>query len=219
MPDALPATISSQIEHEIVVRKSRFIAHLAPVESMAAADAFIAVIRKKYWNANHNCVAIIVGPTADEQRSSDDGEPSGTAGVPMLEVLRNRKVTDIVAVVTRYFGGILLGTGGLIRAYSSVTAEALDQAAATGLIRQRHILTEISFDVPHADAGRIEYFIRDWIANRNATLAPVDYAEVAHFTVFVPPTQISELQTDIAAISAGAIIPNIGAEQIVDLLT
>ncbi len=88
-----------------------------PVPSVAAADAVVARVRKEHWDARHHCVALVVGPHADQQRSTDDGEPSGTAGIPMLEVLRHRHVTDVVAVVTRYFGGVLLGAGGLVRAY------------------------------------------------------------------------------------------------------
>src|SRR5699024_5680448 len=100
-----PSTIAALVEREIVISKSRFIARVAPVTSPHHADEVIATIRREHWNASHNCTAMITGLQADHARSSDDGEPSGTAGVPMLEVLRQRGLTDIVAVVTRYFGG------------------------------------------------------------------------------------------------------------------
>ncbi|MGO1957542.1 IMPACT family protein, partial [Microbacterium sp.] len=114
MPDAYPATIAGRVDHELEIKRSRFLTHLQPVSSVADADSFIATIRKEFWDARHNCVAMVTGLTADQARSSDDGEPSGTAGVPMLEVLRRRGLTDVVAVVTRYFGGIKLGAGGLV---------------------------------------------------------------------------------------------------------
>jgi len=114
-----PSTIAGPVEHELVVKKSRFLALVRPVADVPEADAVVAAVRKKHWDARHHCVALVVGPHAEQQRSTDDGEPSGTAGVPMLEVLRRRDLTDLVVVVTRYFGGVLLGAGGLVRAYST----------------------------------------------------------------------------------------------------
>lgn len=184
---------------------------------MADADGVIAEIRKTNWNANHNCVAIIVGENADQQRSSDDGEPSGTAGVPMLEVLRAREMTDIVAVVTRYFGGVLLGAGGLIRAYSSAVAAALDAAVAAGVMVQRRALTEVTFPVRYTDVGRIENYIRDWVTNNDAVLEPIEYATAAQFTVLVPPSSLEKFITDLAAVSAGALDPVTGKSRIVDI--
>ncbi|MBQ7582572.1 MAG: YigZ family protein, partial [Lachnospiraceae bacterium] len=102
---------------EITVKKSRFIATLKPVETEEEATAFINEVKKKYWDAKHNCSAFVVGENGQLNRCSDDGEPAGTAGRPMLEVLQGIAVTNVCCVVTRYFGGTLLGTGGLIRAY------------------------------------------------------------------------------------------------------
>src|SRR5690606_19271603 len=125
---AYPATIADAVEHEIVIKKSRFIARAVPVapggsrpaaESVMEAEKVIATVRRQAWDAAHNCTAMITGLLGDQARSSDDGEPSGTAGVPMLEVLRQRELTDLVVVATRYFGGTKLGAGGLVRAYSS----------------------------------------------------------------------------------------------------
>ncbi|MCR1984421.1 YigZ family protein, partial [Cellulosimicrobium cellulans] len=164
-------TIAGPVDHELVVKKSRFLAHLSPVPSVAAADAVVARVRKEHWDARHHCVALVVGPHADQQRSTDDGEPSGTAGIPMLEVLRHRHVTDVVAVVTRYFGGVLLGAGGLVRAYSSAVSEALDLARPV----RRAVLTAVHVDVPHADAGRLHGVLRDWCDRHDGTLEGVDY--------------------------------------------
>ena len=113
---------------ELVEKKSRFIANVRPVESEAEAVAFIDEMKKKYWDARHNCSAFVIGTKAELTRCSDDGEPSGTAGRPMLEVLLGEGVRNVAVVVTRYFGGVLLGTGGLVRAYTTATARALENA-------------------------------------------------------------------------------------------
>src|SRR5690606_38737968 len=158
MAHPYPATIAAAVDHELVIKKSRFIAHVAPAASPEAADAIIAEVRRRAWDARHNCSAQVTGVLGDRARSSDDGEPSGTAGMPMLEVLRRRGLTDVVAVVTRYFGGVKLGAGGLVRAYSSAVSEALDRAA----IVDRMALARATVAVPHADAGRLDNLLRDW---------------------------------------------------------
>ncbi|HIU64213.1 MAG TPA: YigZ family protein [Candidatus Avacidaminococcus intestinavium] len=113
---------------EIIIDKSRFICTLRKVSDEESAQAFIKEMKKEYWDATHNCSAYIVGEAAEYQRSSDDGEPSGTAGLPMLEVLRKNNLHNVAVVVTRYFGGIKLGAGGLIRAYAGCTAETVKEA-------------------------------------------------------------------------------------------
>lgn len=207
-----PATIAARVDHEIEIKRSRFICHLAPVASVAAADAFIADIRKEFWDARHNCVAMITGATGDQARSSDDGEPSGTAGIPMLEVLRRRAMTDIVAVVTRYFGGVKLGAGGLVRAYGNVVTEALDAAT----IVHRRALTVARIDVPHADAGRFDNLLRDWVSHRAASLGDTDYGALATFEVWVPQDEIDRLAADVAAWSSGALTLAVGETRVVD---
>ena len=112
-------------EGELIEKKSRFIATVRPVESEEEALDFIAAMKKKYWNATHNCSAFVVGENQELQRCSDDGEPQGTAGRPMLDVLLGEEVHNAAVVVTRYFGGTLLGTGGLVRAYSKSVQEGL----------------------------------------------------------------------------------------------
>lgn len=179
----------------------------------AEADAVVSRIRKESWDARHHCVAVVLGTHADQQRSTDDGEPSGTAGVPMLEVLRHRRLTDVVAVVTRYFGGVLLGAGGLVRAYSGAVAEALDRAT----LLRREVLAEVTLDVPHADAGRIDNVLRDWSATHGAVLEDTQYLEVARFALLVPPEALGRLHDDVAAASAGTLVPTVGGSRVVDV--
>jgi len=209
----LPATIKAPVETELIIKRSRFITHLAPVADAAEADAVIAQIRKTHWSANHNCVAMVLGIHGDSARSSDDGEPSGTAGVPMLEVLRQRNMTDLVAVVTRYFGGVMLGAGGLVRAYSSAVSTGLDAAQ----ILQRRWLTAVTLEVAHGEAGRIDNWLREWATGHQAVLGQPQYGAKAMLNVLVPPTEITKFCDDAAAISAGSLQPIIGANQIADV--
>jgi uncharacterized YigZ family protein len=142
-------TIVKDFRQEIVIEKSRFICTLKKVHSEVEAQEFIKTIKKEFWDATHNCSAYIVDEMA--QRSSDDGEPSGTAGLPMLEVLRKNKLTNTAAVVTRYFGGIKLGAGGLVRAYTNSVAEAVK---ATG-IAQKVLVSKFSFIYDLNEVGKI----------------------------------------------------------------
>lgn len=208
-----PATIAAAVEHETVIRKSRFLTRIEPVASVEQAEAVIAGIRKRAWDATHNCTAMVTGLLGDQARSSDDGEPSGTAGIPMLEVLRRRELTDVVAVVTRYFGGVKLGAGGLVRAYSSAVSEALDLAA---LVR-RAALRQVTIEVPHAEAGRYDNLLRDWATHHGATLGEPTYAARATLELWAPESEVARLAADLAAASGGSIIPAIGVERIVDV--
>lgn len=126
-------TVKKFGQAEIVIKKSKFIGHIKKAVNEDQALAFIEGIKKSHWNATHNCYGYIVGEKGSIQRFSDDGEPSGTAGLPILEVLKKEALRNVVAVVTRYFGGILLGSGGLIRAYSKAARSALDN---TGIIEK-----------------------------------------------------------------------------------
>lgn len=142
-------TITQNIRHEIIIEKSRFICTLRKVASEDEAQSFIKEIKKEFWDATHNCSAYVVSDLA--QRSSDDGEPSGTAGLPMLEVLRKNNLTGVAAVVTRYFGGIKLGAGGLVRAYTNSVAEAV----RAGGISEKVLMGKFSFSYAVNDVGKI----------------------------------------------------------------
>ena len=149
-------TVKGNGEHEIVIQKSRFIAHVARVETEEAAQDFIQRIKKENWNATHNCSAYLIGENDHIQKANDDGEPSGTAGVPILEVLKKKHLKDTVVVVTRYFGGIKLGAGGLIRAYGKSTSEGIN---ATGIV-ERKLMRVMSTVIDYTWLGKIENELR-----------------------------------------------------------
>jgi len=165
-------TIRENGIHEIEIKKSRFICHLKRVESEEEAQAFIEEIKKEHWKATHNCSAYTIGMNDDIQRAHDDGEPSGTAGVPMLEIFLKRELKNIAAVVTRYFGGIKLGAGGLIRAYGGAVNEAVDQIG----IVERQLQRLIDVTVTYSQSGKVEnslreadYTIQDTLYTENIT--------------------------------------------------
>lgn len=138
---------------EITEKKSRFIADIRPVSTEEEALAFIEEIRKKYWDARHHCYAYILGERGQQSRCSDDGEPSQTAGRPMLDVLTGEGITDVCAVVTRYFGGTLLGTGGLVRAYSGAVKEGLSQC----VLMEKRPGRELAVTAGYGDVGKVQY--------------------------------------------------------------
>lgn len=154
---------------ELTEKKSRFIATLRPVTTEEEALAFLAEMKKKYWDARHNCYAYVIGGGVGLARCGDDGEPSGTAGRPMLEVLQGEGIRDAAAVVTRYFGGVLLGTGGLARAYSGAVKEGL-RACRTGTMRYG---TRLLIETDYAGAGRIQYLM----GQRGITAQSVEYTD------------------------------------------
>ncbi len=212
MISAYPSTIAAPVEHELVEKKSRFLTLVTPVGTVAEADALIAARRKQFWDARHHCVALIVGTTADQQRSNDDGEPSGTAGIPMLEVLRRRELTDLVAVVTRYFGGVKLGAGGLVRAYSTAVSETLDRA----VLLRRLAAIVVTLRVGHRDAGRLHGVLAAWCEAHDAEVRGVDYGERAVFTLVVAPAAVDDLDAVVAAATSGAVAVERGESVILD---
>ena len=186
-------------QHEFEVKKSRFICSLFRVTSEEEARAHIETLRKQYWDANHNCTAWAIGPGLKLQRSSDDGEPSGTAGIPMLEVLRRREITDTVAIVTRYFGGIMLGAGGLIRAYGTAVSGALD---AIGVV-ERKPLAVLSLVATYDDAGRIENAIRA----SDFPLSDVVYGNDVTFELVMEPEHVDGFRHWVGELTNGELLP------------
>jgi len=170
-------TVKGYGEHEIIIEKSRFICYVSRATTEEEAQSFIQEIKKKHWNANHNCSAYLIGAHDQIQKANDDGEPSGTAGVPMLEVLKKRKLKDTVVVVTRYFGGIKLGAGGLIRAYSKSTSEGLNH---TGIV-ERKLMRVMQTKVDYTLLGKVENELRQ---SRYA-IKDIHYLEDVTFDVYV----------------------------------
>lgn len=138
-------TLKRQSDKEIVIRKSRFIGCGRPVSTEAEAAAFIEEVRKRHWNANHNCFAYMIGERDECQKMSDDGEPSGTAGKPILDVMKHQGLKNAAIVVTRYFGGIMLGAGGLIRAYADGAVAAIEAAEPVVNVLHRELLVEVDY--------------------------------------------------------------------------
>ncbi|GIP57231.1 YigZ family protein [Paenibacillus woosongensis] len=138
-------TVRRAGEKEIVIRKSRFIGQIKPVESEAEAIVFIEEIKKKHWNATHNCSAYMIGERDEIQKQSDDGEPSGTAGKPILEVIKQQGLKNVAIVVTRYFGGIMLGAGGLIRAYTDGAVAATEAGEVITRVLHREVFAELDY--------------------------------------------------------------------------
>ncbi|MGE7183708.1 YigZ family protein [Peribacillus sp. NPDC006672] len=174
-------TVTGRGEHEIVIEKSRFISHIARVETEEAAQAFIQEIKKKHKDATHNCSAYMIGEQNQIQKALDDGEPSGTAGVPILEVLKKKELKDTAVVVTRYFGGIKLGAGGLIRAYSKATSEGIN---TTGVVI-RKLMRVISTTVDYTWLGKLENELRSSIYQ----IKEIQYLDQVDIQVYVEEKQ------------------------------
>lgn len=180
-------TIFEPCVHEIVIEKSRFICSLEKVDTEEAAQDYIKQLKKKYWDATHNCSAYVIGETSTAERSNDDGEPSGTAGLPMLEVLRKNGIYNTVAVVTRYFGGVKLGAGGLVRAYTSSVAEALKKAGLAEVVP----MGEYTFVWDIAEVGKI----LNLLYQQNIfTVADVAYGAKAGIKLVMPVEKRAEAE-------------------------
>lgn len=169
--------ILQQAQGEITEKKSRFIATLCPVQSQEEAEHVIAACKKKYWSKAQRS-AYVIGENNEIMHSSDDGEPSGTAGRPMLSVLTGQDVHNVAAVVTRYFGGVLLGTGGLVRAYQGAVSEALLHAE----IRQQLLMQELMLTAEYTDVGKIQYLL----SQAGFRTADTEYGAKVLFHVLVP---------------------------------
>ena len=182
-------TIYKGAEAEIIEKKSRFVATVCLVETEAEATAFIEKMKKKNWNATHNCSAYVVGERAEVVRCSDDGEPSGTAGRPMLDVLQGGGLTNVAVVVTRYFGGTLLGTGGLVRAYAQATQAGL----AESTIIEKILGTMISIETDYNGVGKIQYLL----GQRNIPIMDSLYTEQVQIKILLPQEEVPALEAEI----------------------
>lgn len=200
-------TIAGPASAEFEVKRSRFLGELTRVESEDHAREVITEARSTYWDARHHCSAFLLGANQEIQRSSDDGEPAGTAGAPMLEVLRGAEVSDVVAVVIRWFGGTLLGAGGLVRAYSDSVRAALDNAQ----IIERHLLTEVEVTLGHDVAGRFEADIR----SQGIIVLDTQYA--ADVTFRLGTYEPDRIAPRVAELTAGAASPRVIGESWVDI--
>ncbi|MCF0133688.1 MAG: YigZ family protein [Blautia sp.] len=174
---------------QIIEKKSRFIATVRPVATEDEALSFIEETKKKYWDARHNCYAYTVGMNRESTRCSDDGEPSGTAGRPMLDVILGAGLYNVAVVVTRYFGGVLLGTGGLVRAYSSAVQEGLAQST---LIEKIHGLS-LFVETDYSGIGKIQFIAGD----RGLPILDSEYAEKVILRLMVPAEMINEVTSAI----------------------
>lgn len=175
-------------------KKSRFIANVAPVSMEGEATAFIEAMRKKYYDARHNCLAFIIGRNSELTRCSDDGEPSGTAGKPILEVLMGAGVTNVAVVVTRYFGGTLLGTGGLVRAYTQATQAGLADA---GIAAMRYG-TQMTIGIDYGDVGKIQYLL----GNEQIEILDSRYAQNVEFDIRFPRERLKELTKKLTEVTS-----------------
>ncbi len=184
-------------EGEIIEKKSRFIATVRKCDSEEEAVAFIEEMKKKYWDARHNCSAFVIGSRAELTRCSDDGEPGGTAGRPMLEVLLGEEVRNVAVVVTRYFGGVLLGTGGLVRAYTQAVKEGLSHCVF-GCMRYGQ---ELEIVADYNSIGKIQYLL----AGRE--IVPVEslYTDVVTVRLLIPVPAVDGLEKELTEATNGKV--------------
>ena len=180
---------------EIVEKKSRFIANVRKVESEEEAVTFIEEMKKRYYDARHNCSAFVIGARGELTRCSDDGEPSGTAGRPMLEVLLDSEIRGVAAVVTRYFGGTLLGTGGLVRAYTQSLQEAMKHCP-TAMMKYGK---RIQIDTDYNGIGKILYYM----GQQGLTQENSEYTDKVRITVLVPGEDAAHFSKEVTELTAG----------------
>lgn len=176
-------------EGEIIEKKSRFIATVAAVHSEEEALNFINGLKKKYWNATHNCSAFVVGERQELQRCSDDGEPQGTAGRPMLDVLLGEGLHDTAVVVTRYFGGTLLGTGGLVRAYAKAVQEGLNNS----VIIEKTFGSKITITTDYNGVGKLQYLL----GQKKIPIVDSEYTDIVKLHLYIEEGAVETLRKDV----------------------
>lgn len=177
-------TVKGEGAYEIQIQKSRFIGHVMRTETEEEAQNFIQKIKKEHHDATHNCSAYLIGEHDQIQKANDDGEPSGTAGVPILEVLKKKGLKDTTVVVTRYFGGIKLGAGGLIRAYSKSTSEALNEVG----IVHRQLMQEMKIIADYTLLGKLKNELRQ----SSYFLDRIEYLEHVEIYIYVPVDEVND---------------------------
>lgn len=189
-------TIKENGRYEIEIKKSKFICFLKRVETEAEAIEFIEEIKKEHWKATHNCSAYTIGLNNEIQRANDDGEPSGTAGVPMLEIFLKRELKNVAAVVTRYYGGVKLGAGGLIRAYGGAVNQAVDKIGVVE--RQLHQMIDVV--VNYSQSGQVEHSLRE----ANYMIQDTSYTDMITYHCVIPLEKEAEFKENIANWTSGA---------------
>lgn len=202
-------TVGREGVHESEIKRSRFLCALAPAGSEQVAQAFIQKIRKEHPSATHNCFAYVIGAEGRIHKASDDGEPGGTAGTPMLQVLLRREVRDVVAVVTRYYGGVQLGAGGLVRAYGGAVSAALDELGTVE--RQRLALLTVAAD--HQRAGKLENDLR----SAGRTVRGVRYGADVRIDIALPESEVAAFRSWVADSTSGAATVEAGGTEFVDV--
>ncbi|MBO4456590.1 MAG: YigZ family protein [Butyrivibrio sp.] len=170
---------------EIVEKKSRFIGSAFPVESVEEAEKKIAEISKKYWDARHNCYAYVIGKNSENTRCSDNGEPSGTAGKPILEVITGAGLTNTLLIVTRYFGGVLLGTGGLVRAYTQAAQAAIAASETGEMIYARQLTLEVAYNM----INNVQYYL----GQNDISISDPRYAESVMYDICVKEDDVKKV--------------------------
>ena len=183
---------------EILEKKSKFICNVHYADSEEDAISYINILKKQYWDAKHNCFAYIIGKDGATVKCSDDGEPSGTAGRPMLEVLKKEGITNVVVVVTRYFGGILLGTGGLLRAYTQAVTEGIKNAGLCDM----QLVSVCEVTVDYETLGKVKYCL----TNHKITIINEKYSQNVDLEIAIPMSLVKAAYNELTEVTNGKLI-------------
>lgn len=189
-------TVYEDSHGEIVIEKSRFIAYCRPIQTEEEATLFIEQIKKKHWDAAHNVPVYVLGEKYHTQRYSDDGEPSGTAGVPILSMLKNEGITDVVVVVTRYFGGVKLGTGGLVRAYTQAAKIGLDASK----IIEKLTYAQVSIHMAYTLHGKVQNYLMN---QSEIIIEDTLFSDEVQMVVFTKPEAYEQLENKMIDLTSG----------------
>lgn len=195
---------------EFETKKSVFLASVSHVETEEAAREFVGQIRKKYFDATHNCSAWILGEGGDRQKSNDDGEPGGTAGNPILDAIKKNELTNVCVVVTRYFGGIKLGAGGLIRAYSHTAGLGI---AAASIVRMT-AFAKIAVTVEYSFLATVENFLR----NKKIRVAGADYAADVTLNILIEPEIVDNFLSELTDLTAANFLAEVEGEVLIPVV-